>query len=73
MPKQSVSILNRIVRWIESGFEYEPDQLHAEIVVRDLGLEQAKAVATPGTKEDQALASIPDVGIVVAIEDDTPA
>ena len=68
--EQEVRILNRIVRWTESGIAYEPDQRHAEMVVRDLGLEQAKAVATPGTKDDQALASTPEVSIAVAIEDD---
>ena len=29
------------------GWEYEPDQMHAELVVRGLGLEGAKEVATP--------------------------
>ena len=71
---QEVKILNRIVRWTKSGIDYEPDQRHAEMVIRDLGLEQAKAVTTPGTKEDQALASVPEVGVSVAIaeEDASP-
>ena len=42
------------------------------MVVRDLGLENAKPVSSPGTKEDQALASVPLVGISVAVEDESP-
>ena len=61
--EREVRILNRVVRWTESGLAYEPDQRHAEMVVRDLGLENAKSVTTPGTKEDQALASVPLVGL----------
>jgi hypothetical protein len=39
---QEVRILNRVVRWTQQGIEYEPDQRHAEMVVKDLGLEGAK-------------------------------
>ena len=59
------------MRWTDSGLTYEPDQRHAEMVVRDLNLENAKIVTSLGTKEDQALASVP-VGISVEIEDDSP-
>ena len=67
---QEVKILNRIVRWTASGIDYQPDQRHAEMVIRDLGLEQAKAVSTLGTKEDQALASVLEVGMSVAIAEE---
>lgn len=30
------SILNRIVRWTETGLEYEADPRHAEIVVKEM-------------------------------------
>ena len=42
------------------------------MVVRDLGLENAKAVTSPGTREDQAMSSIPEVGVAAEIEDDSP-
>ena len=73
-PEQAreVRVLNRVIRWADCGLEFEPDQRHAEMVVRDLGLENAKAVATPGTREDQALASVPEVATAVEIEDDSP-
>ena len=56
--KKEVRVLNRVIRWTDGGLEFEADQRHAEMVVRDLGLENAKAVATPGTREDQALGSV---------------
>ncbi|MDA8583689.1 reverse transcriptase domain-containing protein [bacterium] len=43
-------ILNRIIRVGEAGWEYEPDQRHAELIVRGLGLEKANGVTT--LKED---------------------
>ena len=70
---QEVRILNRIVRWTKSGIDYEPDQRHAEMVIRDLGLEQAKAVSSPGTKEDQALGSKPELGLSVPVQDEDAA
>ncbi len=36
----AVRILIRIVDITESGLEYEADQKHAEIMVRDLGLRE---------------------------------
>ena len=47
---KQVRILNRIVSWYESGIQYEPDQ-RVEIVIKALGLEKAKSVATPGTRD----------------------
>ena len=45
-------VLNRIVRWTKDGLEYEADPRHVEILVKDLKLEDAKSVVTPGTKEE---------------------
>ena len=36
---QEVKILNKIIRWTDRGIELEADPQHAEIVVRELGLE----------------------------------
>ena len=49
---QEVRILNRVITWNDWGHGYEADQRHAELVVRDLGFEAAKAVSTPGSKDD---------------------
>ncbi|MBV61870.1 MAG: hypothetical protein CMH65_11270 [Nevskiales bacterium] len=43
-------VLNRVVRWTNSGLEYEADPRQAERLVRDLKLEGAKALGTPGVK-----------------------
>ena len=42
--------LNRILRYTASGWEYEPDQRHAELIVKELGLDTANGLSTPGDK-----------------------
>lgn len=50
---KQAKILNRIVAWDEKqGLSYEADPRHAEIIKQQLVLEEAKAVTTPGTKEE---------------------
>ena len=39
--------MNRIIRITDKGWEYEPDQRHAEMIVEQLGLKEAKSVETP--------------------------
>ena len=36
---KSIRILNRVVDWGEEGIRYEADQRHAEIIVREMGVE----------------------------------
>ena len=45
-----VKILNKIVKHTGDGIELEADPRHAEIVVRELGLENAKISRVPGVK-----------------------
>lgn len=45
-----ITILNRVVKWGGQGIEYEADPRHAEIIIKQLGLREGKAAATPGTK-----------------------
>ena len=48
-----IKIVNRIVTWDGArGFVYEADPRHVEIVIEQLGLQEAKPVATPGTKDE---------------------
>ena len=47
-----VRVLNRVIRWTEDGITYEADQRHGELIVAELGMELAKAVGTPGSRED---------------------
>ena len=37
--KKQVRVLNRTVTYTNAGIEYEPDPRHAEIILKDLGLE----------------------------------
>ena len=45
-----VRILKQIFRYTESGIELEADPRHAELVIKELGLENAKASRVPGNK-----------------------
>ena len=47
--RTEVKILNRVISVTQQGFRYEPDLRHAELVVSELGLENAKSVSTPWT------------------------
>ncbi len=45
----AVRILNRIVTVTEKGLEHEADQRHAEILMREMGIDESnKGVVTPG-------------------------
>ena len=39
-------VLSRIIRITESGWEYEPDQRHADIIVEAMNLQKSKGVST---------------------------
>ena len=47
------SVLNRVVRATEDGWEYEADQRHIDLLISGMGLEGAKAVTAPGEDEKQ--------------------
>ena len=51
--KQTMTVLNRILTYHEATghVTYEADPRHAEAIVRDLGLENAKSVSTPAEKK----------------------
>ena len=46
--QKQMKFLNRVITWEKGGIRYEADPRHAEIVVKALGLENGKAVVTPG-------------------------
>ena len=48
-----VRILNRVARWTSEGIEFEADPRHAEIIISQLGLRDAKGVSTPGVRTAQ--------------------
>ena len=44
-------MLNRVLRVGADGWEYEPDQRYAELIIEGMGLSSAKPVGTPGEDE----------------------
>ena len=49
---QQVRFLNRVITWEHGGLTWEPDPRHVELIVRQLGLENAKPLKVPGVKEE---------------------
>ena len=48
---KSVRILNRTIQWDEDAILYEADQRHAELILRQLGMDATtNPVTTPGVK-----------------------
>ena len=47
---KEVVVLNRVLAWDGDEFRYEADPRHVEVMLRDLGLEDAKPAPTPGVK-----------------------
>ena len=51
---QEARVLNRIIRRESWGWSYEPDQRHAELIVKHMGLkEDSRPLATPGKKDKE--------------------
>jgi len=46
--EKEMKVLNRIIRATAGGWEYEGDQRHGEIIVRETGMRSAKGVTTAG-------------------------
>jgi hypothetical protein len=49
--EKSTRVLNRVITFTDKGIEYEADQRHAEAVIKDMNMMEAKSLATPGTDE----------------------
>ena len=63
--KQEIRVLNQTIRWTATGIEYEPDQRHAAIIIKEMGMENAKPSTSPGSAEtpDEAklMAASPEI------------
>ena len=68
--EREIRVLNRILRWESNGIVYEPDQRHAEMIIRDLSLETAGSVLTPGTRAEHDVASAPSGMPSIELEDE---
>ena len=69
--EHEVRVLNRVLRWEPSGLVYEPDQRHAEVIIRELGLENAGSVLTPGTRAEHDVASAPNGVLGIPLEEES--
>ena len=47
---QQLRILNRVVTCCSWGIQYEPDPPHAEVLIRELEVQDKEHVVTPGIK-----------------------
>ena len=50
---RELRILNRTLRWVNTGIEYEPDARHASTIIKDLRLECSKPLSTPGVANEE--------------------
>ena len=69
--QREVRILNTVVKWSKHGIYYEADQRHSKIVVREMGLENAKTVPTAGAREEQKAASVPSAAQRVEVVEES--
>ena len=47
---KSMTILNTCLEWKDDGIHYEADPRHPDILIKELGIQKAKPVVTPGIK-----------------------
>jgi len=50
---REVTFLGRRIKWTSEGLSYEGDPKHAEILIKEWNMEDAKAVCSPGTAEEK--------------------
>ena len=43
-------ILGRIIRYCDWGIQYEPDPVHVETILRELGMEDARPIGSPSAE-----------------------
>ena len=49
--EKELKVLNRIIRYTDQGIELEADLRHAELIVKQLGLEEAEPLTNPAAEE----------------------
>lgn len=50
--KKEVNILNCIIRYEPHGIEYEADARHSELIIKQLGLKDAKPLSSPSSDDE---------------------
>ena len=51
--QREARVLNRVIRWEETGITWEPDPRHAEIMVEQMGFKGGRPLKIPGVKEEK--------------------
>ena len=51
--ENEIRVLNRTLRWTDSGITYEPDQRHAEIIIKEFNMFESSKNATGPPKSVQ--------------------
>ena len=46
---KAMTILNRIVEWTNAGIQYEADPRHVDLIIEELGLENANGSVVTGS------------------------
>ena len=49
---KDITVLNRKIRWTDSGIEIEGDERHVDAIVKGLGIEEAKVLTIPADKDE---------------------
>ncbi len=49
--EREIRVLNRTLRWTDGGLQYEADQRHADIIIQQMGMTNARPVTTPMVAE----------------------
>ena len=50
--QQEIRVLNRTIRWTAGGIEYEPDQMHSEIIINEMGHGRDQALGQSRRRRD---------------------
>ncbi len=48
---KELQVLNRVIRYVDHGIEYEADSRHAEIIAIEMGVSTGNPVSSPGTDD----------------------
>ena len=51
--QREARILNRVVRWEQTGITWQPDPRHAEISIEQMGLKEERLLKFSGVKEEK--------------------
>ena len=51
--EKEVNILSRVIRWTSTGLEYEADQRHADLLVKEMKVSEVRSARTPMASQSE--------------------